>query len=192
MEISLKVNDNIRLVNPKVERSIEMLNLINSNRNFLNKYITFAENKNDLKNVSSFLREIASFNIGGQKFNLLIEYDGQLIGLIGFHRIDRANARAEIGYWMAEQYQGRGIMSMSLPIFLHYGFEALAINKVELLTLTDHHKNMKMVEGLGFVKEGMLKEHFFMFDSFQDVLVYRMLKSDFLVNNRAQGRSDMR
>ena len=184
MNVSLSVHHQLSLISPKMNQADEFYKLIDKNRDFLNQHITFADNKKTLDSVKSFLRELYSFNIGGQKFNLVIQYQGQIIGLIGFHKIDRMHARAEVGYWLGEDYQGLGIMQQAIPKFLHYGFEALAINKVELLTLTNHERNIRLIEKLNFVKEGVLKEHYFMHDSFHDAVVYRMLKSAFLKNTK--------
>lgn len=180
MEDLFKVDENISLIKPELDLAPEMFKLVNSNRDFLNRYITFAQNKNTENQVSHFLREIISFNIGGQKFNMLVKYKDKLAGLIGLHRIYPADARAEIGYWMGEEFQGKGIMSKSIPVFLRYAFEGRAINRVELITLTSHHRNIKMVEKLGFIKEGTMKERYFMHDTFQDAVSYRMLKQEFL------------
>ncbi len=180
MNVSLIVHDKLSLISPASDQVSELFELIEKNRFFLNKHITFAENKDTPHRVKLFLKEIASFNIGGQKFNLIIQYRGQIVGLLGFHKIDRIHARAEIGYWLGEEFQGKGIMFEAIPKFLQYGFEALAVNKVELLTLTSHERNIRLVEKLGFKKEGVLREQYFMHDVFQDAVIYGMLKSDFL------------
>jgi len=180
MEDLFIVDENISLIKPEMELTSEMFKLIDSNREFLNRYITFAQNKNTEEHVSQFLKELINFNIGGQKFNMILKYKGMLVGLIGLHRIYPADARAEIGYWMGEDFQGKGIMTKAIPVFLQYAFEGRAINRVELITLTNHDRNIKMVEKLGFIKEGVLRERYFMHNTFQDAILFRMLKKDFL------------
>ena len=182
MKVALIVNDKLSLISPKLDQATELYKLIEKNRQYLNKYITFSENKDSPNRVKLFLQEISSFNIGGQKFNLLIQFNGRIVGLIGFHKIDRLHARAEIGYWLGEDYQGKGIMREAITKFLQHGFDALAVNKVELFTLTSHDRNIRMVESVGFKKEGVLKEHYFMHGAFKDAMLYRMLKSEFLKN----------
>lgn len=179
MKPAFIVNDKIKLVYPNPSFSKPLFELIESNKSYLNQHITFAQNKDSLASVGSFLKEIESFNIGGQKFNLLIEYENTLAGIIGFHRIDRINAKAEIGYWIGQSYQGNGILAQVMPVFLSYGFNTLAINRVDLLTLISHQRSIRLAERSGFIKEGVLKEYYFMHDAFQDAVLYRMLRSDF-------------
>src|SRR5699024_9916411 len=40
-----------------------------------------------------------------------IFYDHELIGVVGFNRLDHANKVGSIGYWLGEEYQGKGIMT---------------------------------------------------------------------------------
>jgi len=176
----LIVDPEIQLVSPTPEMLHSLFALIDSNRDFLNRHITFAQNKNTKAEVERFLKEIISFNIGGQKFNLLIQYQGELVGLIGFHRINPMDARAEIGYWLGEAYQKNGILTKAMPIFLHHGFEAIGINRVDLLTLTKHERSIALAQRSGFVYEGLLRQYYFMHDEFQDAHLYSCLKSEFL------------
>jgi len=154
--------------------------LIDENRAYLDKHISFAYNKNTTESIAAFLREIINFNYGGQKFNLIIEYKRQIAGVIGLHRIYPQDARAEIGYWIGESFQKNGIMTLAMPVFLHYAFEALAVNRVELITLTDHHRSAALAERTGFYREGILRAYFFMHEKFNDAYIYSQLKTEFL------------
>ena len=179
----LHVDDEIQLISPQPEMAISLLKLIETNRAFLNRHITFAQNKNELKDVQAFLKEINSFNFGGQKLNLLIQHKNELAGIIGFHRINAMDARAEIGYWLGESFQSLGIMSRAMPVFLHYGFEARGINRVDLLTLPIHEKSLALAKRSGFTQEGVLREYYFMHDQFYDAHIFSCLKREFLSRN---------
>ncbi len=180
---SLYVDQEIKLVSPQPEMASTLLDLIEANRAFLDQHITFAQNKRELKDVHAFLKEISSFNYGGQKFNLLILYKNELAGIIGFHRINPMDARAEIGYWLGESFQSLGIMSRAMPVFLQYGFEARGINRVDLLTLPIHARSIALAERAGFTQEGVLREYYFMHDRFYDAHIFSCLKREFISQN---------
>ena len=180
---SLHVDDEIQLISPQPEMASSMLELIETNRAFLNRHITFAYNKKELKDVQAFLKEIASFNFGGQKFNLLVQYKKELAGIIGFHRINPMDARAEIGYWLGESFQSLGIMTRAMPVFLQYGFEARGINRVDLLTLPIHRRSLVLAKRAGFTQEGVLREYYFMHGQFYDAHIFSCLKKEFLSRN---------
>ena len=177
---SIFIDVHTKLAPPKLDMDIELFDLIETNRLYLDQHITFARNKTTVAQVRAFLREIINFNYGGQKFNMIIMYQDRIAGILGFHRIMPVDARAEIGYWLGESFQGKGILTNSMPGFLRYGFEALGINRVELLTLLSHHRSIALAERAGFVKEGLLQQYYFMGDTHRDALIYRMLKSEFL------------
>jgi len=178
--ISLSVDKNIKLISPNMDMKDAMFALVDKNRAFLNQHISFADNKNTPASIAAFLKEIINFNYGGQKFNLIIVYDDHIAGVIGYHRIYPQDARAEIGYWIGESYQGRGIMAKSMPVFLHYGFEAIGLHRVELLTFTHHHRSIALAERSGFTKEGVLRDYYFMHDKFNDAALYSYLKPAFV------------
>ncbi len=177
---TLNVDQEIQLISPQPEMADSLFRLIEDNRDFLNNHITFAQNKNTLQDTKAFLKEIINFNYGGQKFNLLIQYKNELAGIIGFHRINPINARAEIGYWLGESFQYHGIMARSMPVFLHYGFEARGINRVDLLTLSIHQRSIALAKRSGFTQEGILREYYFMHDRFYDAHIFSCLKKEFL------------
>ncbi len=181
---SLNVDQELQLISPQLDMAKSLLQLVDKNRDFLNRHITFAQNKNSLSDVRSFLKEIINFNYGGQKFNLLIQYKNELVGIVGFHRINPFDARAEIGYWLGESFQGHGIMARSMPIFLRYGFEAKGINRVDLLTLSTHERSISLANRSGFLQEGILREYHFMHDRFYDAHIFSCLKKEFLSRNK--------
>ena len=177
---SLLVDSEIQLLSPQPEMMTSLFTLIENNRDFLNQHITFAQNKETLEDVKAFLREISNFNYGGQKFNLLIQYKNELVGIIGFHRINPMDARAEIGYWLGESYQSLGILARAMPVFLRHGFEARGINRVDLLTLSIHERSIALAKRSGFSFEGVLREYYFMHDRFYDAHIFSYLKKEFL------------
>lgn len=176
----IKIDVHTELVPPNLDMDSALFELIESNRSYLDQHITFAQNKTSVDRVRAFLKEIINFNYGGQKYNMIIMHENQVAGILGFHRIMPGDARAEIGYWLGESYQGKGILTLTMKPFLHYGFEALAINRVELLTLQTHTRSIALAERSGFIKEATFKEYYFMHGAFQDALSYRLLKSEFL------------
>jgi len=176
---SIFVDDNIQLISPKLDMDRALFDLIETNRSFLDQHITFAQNKTSVEKVNAFLREIINFNFGGQKFNMMIMHEDRIAGILGFHRILPIDARAEIGYWIGESFQGNGILTKSMPKFLQYGFDALAINRVELLTLSTHHRSISLANRTGFIQEGILKQYYFMHGAHHDAYIYSLLKSDF-------------
>jgi len=53
-------------------------------------------------------------------FHALIIVNGCIAGLIGYHRIDWPNRKTSLSYWLAEAYQGRGLMTASCRVLIDH------------------------------------------------------------------------
>ncbi len=61
---------------------------------------------------------------------------------------------------------------------LDWGFRAWELNRVEAHTNAENHESVRMLERLGFRREGTFHEHFFDDGAFHDVALYVMLRRD--------------
>lgn len=53
------------------------------------------------------------------------------IGTIGYHRWDRLNHIAEIGYDLSKPYWKKGLMSEAMKIVLEFGFNKMGLNRIQ-------------------------------------------------------------
>lgn len=109
-----------------------------------------------------------------------IQLNGQtnLIGTIGFHLWSKPNSRAEIGYELSQHYWQQGIMTDALTEILKYGFEEMALNRIEAHTLPNNHASIALLKKAGFQREGILREYEFYRERYNDTLVLSLLRRD--------------
>lgn len=100
-----------------------------------------------------------------------------LIGAIGLHDIN-THQKAEVGYWIAEDYWGKGYAKEALKSVLHFGFEHLKLNKIYATHNTDNTKSGKVMVACGMKQEGFLEEEVYKQGKFMDVYRYAILKRD--------------
>ena len=98
-----------------------------------------------------------------------------LIGGIGFDNLVKGH-RAEIGYWLARPYWGRGIMTDVVQTVCAY-----AINKWQLVRITAHvflfnRASARVLEKSGFEVEGILRKHHQKGGEFLDSSLYALVK----------------
>ncbi|HEV7378712.1 MAG TPA: GNAT family N-acetyltransferase [Dyadobacter sp.] len=101
-----------------------------------------------------------------------------LVGIIGFHRLEKQNYRAEIGYMIHPDYWGKGMMSEAIQIVLKYGFESMGLHSVEARINPDNEQSANILNRNGFVKEAYLKESYCFEGHFYDSEIYSLLVSD--------------
>ena len=77
-----------------------------------------------------------------------------MVGVIGYNQIDRALAKVSIGYWLAERWQGNGIITRACQALIHHAFEEMGMEKVEISAATDNEPSRAVCERLGMQQEG--------------------------------------
>jgi ribosomal-protein-alanine N-acetyltransferase len=132
------------------------------------------EHSKDLdKEVSFVIRDGKQMLIGAVgAVSLQITHDSALL------TPEHSQHRAEIGYWLAETYWGRGIMTDAVRCFVRYAF-----NELELLRLTAHVfefnvASARVLEKNGFKLEGYLRKHFSKDGQLLDARLYGLLKDE--------------
>ena len=106
---------------------------------------------------------------------ITLQNGDELLGTIGFWKMDPENARAEIGYMLRPAFQGKGFMQEALRTVIHYGFTELALHSVEANVNPDNQSSIKLLEKSGFVKEGYFRENYFFDGKFIDSAIYSLL-----------------
>lgn len=79
--------------------------------------------------------------------------DSRLAGMIGLSRT-RANA-VEIGYWMAPDARGRGVLNAAIGLVLDYAFDTLGVEKVYWAAVMGNWASWRAVWRHGFRREGI-------------------------------------
>ena len=113
------------------------------------------------------------------RFDGIIEYDGNPVGIIGLLNIDLKNKKAEYYITLGEkQYRGKGIAYQASMEILKYAFHELELNKIYLYTETENINAQKLFDKLGFIKEGLLKQDLIMNNQKKDRYIYAIFKNN--------------
>lgn len=98
--------------------------------------------------------------------------------MCGFHKWNQRSFRAEIGYDLSPQYQGRGLMTEALHAMLEHGFDVLKLHRIEAFIYVENMPSMRLLERLGFRQEGTLRDYFYLNGSFHDHTLWSLLRSE--------------
>lgn len=112
-------------------------------------------------------------------FNIFaIDIDGEASGGIGLHlQTDIQCRNAEMGYWLAEPYWGKGIITKAVTQMVDYGFNTWDIDRIFARPFGMNTGSQKVLEKAGFVLEGRFEKTIFKNGEFQDELVYAIRRS---------------
>ena len=104
--------------------------------------------------------------------------DDMLIGTMTVLHIDSANARAEIGYALASAHWGRGYAQEALRLALAFAFDALQLRRIEADVDPLNQASCRLLERIGFVREGVLRERWLVAGELQDSAIYGLLRGE--------------
>lgn len=111
----------------------------------------------------------------GISWAITLKGDNKMLGNVALWRLDKANYRAEIGYVLHPEHQGKGIMLEATQAILHYGFYDLQLHSVEANINPGNMASQRLLERTGFVKEALFKENYYYDGKFLDSAIYSLL-----------------
>lgn len=85
---------------------------------------------------------------------------------------------AELGYWLAEPFWGKGIMAEAVKILSKYAFKEMGIHRIFAEPYTINPASARVLEKAGFVLEGIVRENAFKDGRFLDQFLYAKLNPD--------------
>ena len=101
--------------------------------------------------------------------------DNRMIGTVSFHKIDKANYRAEIGYMLLPVFWRKGIISEAVNAIIDYGFNVLRFHSIEAHIDPTNSGSEKVLEKCHFVKEAYYKENYYFNGRFLDTAVFSLI-----------------
>lgn len=96
---------------------------------------------------------------GGLRWGISLKGSDELIGSAGLYDWDREVGSAEAGYDLLPSHWGKGIMTEAMTAVLDHGFDVMGLNRVQVLAMPRNDRSLRLAERLGFVREGVLRDH---------------------------------
>jgi ribosomal-protein-alanine N-acetyltransferase len=84
--------------------------------------------------------------------------DGPFVGEVSIGSVQRGPFQsAYIGYWVDEEYAGRGLVPEGVALALRYAFETLGLHRIEIAIVPRNRASRRVVEKLGLREEGIAR-----------------------------------
>ena len=103
---------------------------------------------------------------------------GRLLGTCTLYDIDRAHQRAEVGFILGAPAWGAGHMTEALTALLDHAFDGLGLNRVEADTDPRNQAAIRLLQRLGFQREGLLRERWVTPGGRSDAAFYGLLRGE--------------
>lgn len=102
-----------------------------------------------------------------------------VIGFVNYHHRENWNQRLEIGFCLSRHFWGHGLMREAVSALLSYCFAELGMERIEATTNPQNLAAIKLIEGLGFLREsGVMRRRQRVGSEFRDLVMYGLLRGE--------------
>lgn len=168
----IDVSHSIQMKTLTEDNAKEVFKLIEKDRAYLRQWLPWVDNTYSVEEVE---RTIISWEVVhelGSDLVLGIFKDGLYIGNIGLHDIKKRTYLPMIGYWLAQDEQGKGIMSACVKSLMNYAFTCLSIDKLYIHCVVTNFKSRAIPERLAFKLEKIQEDGQYLYDKYYDLAIY--------------------
>lgn len=173
-----KIDNELSLKLVELGDAERIFELTEGSRAYLKEWLPWLDFTTEVKDTEDFIKAGRGNYAEGKTLNAVILFDGEIVGLCGFNNINQANQTAYIGYWLGQEYQGKGIMTRVAHALTDYALKELKLNKVEIRAAVENRKSRSIPERLGYVEEGTIRRAESLYGQFVDHVVYGMLAEE--------------
>jgi len=114
----------------------------------------------------------------GVQWGIALKRSPELIGTCGFYKWVKHAHHAEIGCDLDSGHRHDGIMTEALTAVLDFLFTKVGLNRVQALVDPSNVPSIKLLDRLGFTKEGVLRDHTCFRNAYLDEVVYSILRRE--------------
>ncbi len=152
--------------------------LADRNREHLGEWFVWMDGTKSEDDMLAFIRRSLDQFASNSGFSAGIWEHERYAGNIALHKVDWLNRRAEIGYWLGQEFQGRGIVTEACRAVTRHALVELELNRVEIRCAAANTKSKAVPLRLGFTLEGVLRQAKLLHERYVDLEVYSMLRSE--------------
>jgi ribosomal-protein-serine acetyltransferase len=162
----------------ELRHASELFSAVDANREHLRRWLPWLDLNRSVDDTRSFITRSRRQLSENRGFQTVIRWRGSLVGIIGHHSLDGTNRAMALGYWLAKDAQGHGIMTRACEVYLDHAFRELALHRAEIRCAVGNAKSRAIPERLGFRSEGIVRGAEWLYDHFVDHVIYGLLADE--------------
>jgi ribosomal-protein-alanine N-acetyltransferase len=111
-------------------------------------------------------------------FRWMVAYGAEVIGTVSVSHVSWGMGYAEIGYMLAESHHGRGLGTRAVALLVDKLFGETELERIYALVASENTPSCRLLERLGFTREGLMREHYVIQGARVDEVVYGLLRRE--------------
>jgi ribosomal-protein-serine acetyltransferase len=175
---TFKIEPDIELRQVDQSLAVPLFNLVDKNRNHLRTWLPWVDSTKSPADTAKFIEMCQNQFSKNDGFQCAVFHKGEICGMVGFHGVNWPNQKTSLGYWLAENKVGFGIMTKASKALVDHAFKTMKLHRVEIRTATANTKSRAIPERLGFKHEGVSRGSEKLSHGFVDHDVFALLATD--------------
>jgi len=151
----VEVDSEIRLCLINRSFSKDLVRLVEENLEYLSQWLDWPRHCKTENDFDAFIQGVLHSYANGKSMICVIEYKKEVIGVCGLSEINDTLSCAKIGYWIAQNKQGKGIVTRVCQYLMFYAFDELKVHKVEIAAAVENRSSRVVCMRLGMKLEGI-------------------------------------
>jgi ribosomal-protein-serine acetyltransferase len=150
--------------------------LVSEQKEYLSQWLAWPAFCHTEQDFKLFAQRMLHDYADGKSMTCAIIYQGEIVGNCSFNTINHDTKRAEVGYWLSQPHQGKGIITRVVTKLIDIAFNELKLEKVELSAAKDNLASRAVAERVGMTLEGIITNAEKVGDRILDHAVYGIKK----------------
>ena len=175
-----RIDEELELVCLHRAQAETLFALIQTHRAYLSRWLSWPQEIQSLDDTQSFIRYSLQQFVAGQTRLYALQFRGDLVGICGFNAINKSLHRVRIGYWLAEPWQGHGIVTRACRALIAKAFGEWQMAVVEIAVALDNHPSRAVCERLGLRPSLCIPQAEQLGELLVDHLVYAVTRDEWL------------
>lgn len=121
-----------------------------------------------------------------EMYQFFFRYQSDLVGSATLKDINHKMAYGEIGYEVVGKHQGKGIGAQAVGQFVSKIFSETKLRRIIAYVAEDNIASCRLLQKLGFVREGVLREHYIINGKPTNEILFALMRSDWERNHQSE------
>ena len=147
------------------------------------KYVLWEPHQEEIDTIAFLNIIYAAYNKNkASSWGIQLKENSKIIGTIGFAKWDKENKVGEIGYVLAQEYWGKGIITEAVKEILKFGFEQMELTKITAHCIAENIGSEKVLLKAGFKFDGLFPKSETIKGKLVDIKWFSYLAKNFKVD----------
>ena len=155
----IQVNKETQLRLISIDDAKSIFETIDSQREYLGRWLPFVGYTDSIDDSIAFISSVLQTPADRAEQVFVIYQNDKFAGVVGFKDTDRLNRKTEIGYWLSQPFQKKGIITQSVQKLVEYAFNKLEMNRIQIRCAVGNEPSKRIPQRLNFKFEEIGRAH---------------------------------